>query len=64
MSALQRLQEAVSGYSPHAAWLRVDPRLDRLRANPLFKALLPNTFGSDAVRLADGKTHDTERTHG
>jgi hypothetical protein len=25
---------------------------------------LPNTSGSDAVRLADRKTHDTERTHG
>ena len=63
-SALQRLQEAVSEHSPYALWLVVDPRLDCLRANPRFKVLLPNTFGSDAVRLADRKEHDTEHTHG
>ena len=40
-SALQRLQEAVSEHSPYALWLAVDPRLDRLRANARFKALLP-----------------------
>ena len=54
-SALQRLQEAVSRHSPYALWLGVDPRLDRLRANAGFTVLLPGTFGSDAVRLTDGK---------
>ena len=54
-SALLRLQEAVSEHSPYALWLTVDPRLDRLRANAGFKVLLPDTSGSDAVRLADRK---------
>jgi serine/threonine protein kinase/tetratricopeptide (TPR) repeat protein len=47
--ALQRLQEAVSGQSPYALWRVVDPRLDPLRANVSFTALLPDPFGSDAV---------------
>ena len=54
-SALLRLQEAVSEHSPYALWLAVDPRLDRLRANAGFTALLPDASGSDAVRLADRK---------
>jgi serine/threonine protein kinase/Tfp pilus assembly protein PilF len=54
-SALQRLQEAVSEHSWHASWLVVDPRLDRLRANARFKVLLPEAFGSDAVRPAERK---------
>jgi hypothetical protein len=52
---LLRLQDAVSEHSPYALWLTVDPRLDRLRANAGFKVLLPDTSGSDAVRLADRK---------
>ena len=55
-SALQRLHEAVSEHSPYALWRLVDPRLDRLRANARFKVLLPDTFGSDAVHLADRKS--------
>ena len=47
--ALQRLQEAVAGQSPYALWRVVDPRLDPLRANVSFTALLPDPFGSDAV---------------
>ena len=54
-SALVRLQEAVSEHSPYTLWLAVDPRLDRLRANARFK-LLADTFGSDAVHLADRKS--------
>jgi hypothetical protein len=52
-SALQRLEEVVGGRSWYASWLMVDPRLDRLRTNARFKVLLPDTFGSDAVRPAD-----------
>jgi hypothetical protein len=55
-SALQRLQEAVSEHSWYALWLVVDPRLDRIRANARFKALLPDSVGSDAVRPADRKS--------
>jgi hypothetical protein len=63
-SALQRLEEAVAVHSPYVLWLAVDPRLDQLRANDRFKGLLPHTSGSDAVRLADRKEHDTKHTHG
>ena len=63
-SALQRLQETVSEHSPYALWLLVDPRLDRLRANPRFTLLLPHGLESDAVRPADRQKHDTQRTHG
>jgi len=63
-SALQRLQEAVSGRSPYALWLVVDPRLDPLRANVGFTALLPDRLGSDAVPPPGRKTHGTEHTHG
>jgi eukaryotic-like serine/threonine-protein kinase len=50
-SALQRLQAAVSGQSPYALWRVVDPRLDPLRANASFTALLPDRFGGEALRL-------------
>lgn len=55
ISALLRLQEAVSEHSPYALWLAVDPRLDRLRTNARFKPLV-DPFGSDAVHLTDRKS--------
>ena len=55
-AALQRLRDAVSEHSPHALWLAVDPRLDRLRADARFQALLPDTFGSTAVSPAERKS--------
>ena len=55
-SALRRLQESLAEHSPYAVWIGVDPRLDPLRADARFTALLAHAFGSDAVRLADRKS--------
>jgi TolB-like protein/Tfp pilus assembly protein PilF len=49
--ALERLQESISERSPYAAWLPVEPRLDPLRLNARFKAL---------VRQEE---HDADHTH-
>jgi hypothetical protein len=43
--ALERLRESVSERSPYAAWLKVEPRFDSLRADARFDTLLRAVFG-------------------
>ena len=45
--ALQRLEQAVDARSPRILWLRVDPRVDALRQDPRFVALLTRIGGLD-----------------
>jgi tetratricopeptide (TPR) repeat protein len=45
--ALTLLQEAVNQGSSRILWLRVDPRVDPLRADPRFQALLDRIGGLD-----------------
>jgi serine/threonine protein kinase/Tfp pilus assembly protein PilF len=49
--AVERLQESISERSPYAAWLPVEPRLDPLRADSRFKALVQQ------------EEHDADDTH-
>jgi serine/threonine protein kinase/Tfp pilus assembly protein PilF len=49
--AVERLRESISERSPNAAWLPVEPRLDPLRADPRFKALVQQ------------EEHDADDTH-
>jgi len=45
--ALALLEEAVNQQSSRLLWLRVDPRVDSVRSDPRFEALLSRIGGLD-----------------
>ena len=54
--ALKRLEEDVAERSPYRVWLAVEPRLDALRSNARFQAVLRNVFGhADFARRKEQK---------
>jgi len=47
--ALDRLEQDTAESSPFGVWLPVEPRLDTLRSNSRFQAILRNMFSDAAV---------------
>ena len=47
--ALDRLEQDAAERSPFGVWLPVEPRLDALRSNARFQAVLQNMFSRAAV---------------